>query len=221
LNILNDLIPMRREDIYKIGYPAKNAYMPFLRYVLKYADQDDKILDLGGGEGSHSLELKRFGFKIVCADINPDYIKLSQEKGVESYVMDASTLDFADNSFDIVLLFEVLEHVKNFKKILKESKRVARKYVLITVPNSEGYKDLGPHLTYDHFLAVDHVNFFAKKDLKVVLSEYFEKFEVEKAEPIVRIVGAPKFFNYIIMGLHKLRLFRSKNYYRLYAVAEV
>ncbi|MEG3224057.1 MAG: hypothetical protein BME94_00675 [Methanobacteriales archaeon Met13] len=212
---------MKKEDIFKIGYPAKVAHQPFWEYVSRHAQPQDRILDVGGGEGSHSLKLQNMGFKMVCVDINPDYIKMSQKKGVESYVMDATALDYADNSFDIVLLFEVLEHVKNFEDILKEAKRVAKKYVIITVPNSGDFKELGPYLTYDHFLAMDHVNFFSENDLENVLSKYFRKFKIEKGEPIVRIVGAPKFFSYILMGLYKLKLFRSKSYYRLYAVAEV
>lgn len=211
---------IKKEEIYKTGYPAKYAHLPFLEYVHKYTDPDDKILDLGGGEGSYSFELKKKGFKIVCADINSEYIRLSKEKGVESYVMDATSLDFPDNSFDVILLFEVLEHIQNFEDTLMEAKRVARKFILMTVPNSGEYEDLKP-LTYDHFLAADHVNFFTKTGLEDVLSEYFEKFEVEKAEPIFRVVGAPKLLSYILTGLYKLRLLQSKNYYRLYAVAEV
>jgi ubiquinone/menaquinone biosynthesis C-methylase UbiE len=212
---------MKKEEIFKIGYPAKVAHQPFWEYVSRYANTHDRILDVGGGEGSHSVKLQDMGFKMVCVDINPDYIKVSQQKGVESHVMDATALDYADNSFDLVLLFEVLEHVENFEDILKEAKRVAKKYVLITVPNSGDFKDLEPYLTYDHFLAKDHVNFFSKDDIEDILSKYFEKFVVEKGEPIVKVVGAPKFLNYLLIGLHRLKLLRSNNFYRLYAVAEV
>ena len=212
---------MKKDEIYKIGYPAKVAHQPFWEYVTRFANPNDSILDVGGGEGSHSLKLQEMGFKVACVDINPEYIEVSQKKGVESYVMDATALDYEDNSFDLVLLFEVLEHVENFEDILKEARRVARKYVLITVPNSGDYKDLDPYLTYDHFLAKDHVNFFSKGDLEGILSKYFESFLVEKGEPIIRVVGGPKFFNYLLVGLYKLKIFRSKHYYRLYAVAEV
>lgn len=212
---------MKKDEIYKIGYPAKVPHQPFLEYVSRHAQPPDRILDLGGGEGSHSLKLQDMGFKMVCVDINPAYIKLSQEKGVESYVMDATSLNYEDNSFDVVLLFEVLEHVENFEGIIKEAKRVAKKRVLLTVPNSGDFKELEPYLTYDHFLAADHVNFFSENDLQDILSKHFQRFKVEKGEPIIRVVGAPGFFNYLLIGLHKLGLIKPKTYYRLYAVAEV
>lgn len=214
---------MKKGSIYQIGHPAEKAYKPFINFVMKYADSGDKILDLGGGEGTYSTKLKKNGFDVICVDINEDYVKTSRERGVESYVMDGANLDFQDNSFDIILLIEVLEHVKNFDDILKEAKRVAKKYILITAPNCGGIENLKKYrLTYDHLLASDHVNFFTKKDLENVLSKDFEKFEVEEVEPIMEMVGLPTWLQYISMGLLKSKLIKANDiYYRLYAVIEV
>ncbi len=213
---------MEKEDIYAIGYPAKDAYNLFIKFVLKYAEKNDKVLDVGGGEGAYSYDLKKRGYNSICVDIDEKYIKRSKEKGVESYVMDGCNLDFPDNSFDIILLFEVLEHTKNFEDILKEAKRVASKYILITLPNCGGLEKLRPYLTYDHFLATDHVNFFTKKDFEYVLSKHFESFKINETEPIIRMIGLPIWMNYIARGLVKLNLIKSGEiYYRLCAVIEV
>lgn len=212
---------MNRKDIFTKGYPAKVAYEPFIKFVLKYAKNNDKILDVGGGEGAYSYELKKHGFNSVCVDIDDEYIKRAKEKGVESYIMDGSNLDFPDNSFNIILLFEVLEHVKNFDSILKEAKRVANNYILITVPNCGDFEKLKPYLTYDHFLAVDHNNFFTKNDLEDVLSRHFKKFKVQEKEPIIRTIGLPIWVTYVAKGLVKLNLVKTEVHYRLCAVIEV
>ena len=48
--------------------------------------------------------------------------------------LDAHMLPFRDNSFDTVLLMEVLEHVDDVEKVLKEALRVAKDIVLASYP---------------------------------------------------------------------------------------
>ena len=152
----------------------------------EHADPGNEILDLGGGKGAYSSELKRRGFKCVNVDINNGYLSKSRAKGVDSCAMDARFLGFKDKSFDIVLLFEVMEHIPHCDTVLEEAYRVARKHILITVPNCNDYGKLKEQrLAFDHFLRTDHVNFFAKEDLETLLSKHFNNFRVKEGEPIV------------------------------------
>jgi ubiquinone/menaquinone biosynthesis C-methylase UbiE len=48
--------------------------------------------------------------------------------------LDANMLPFRDNSFDTVLLMEVLEHVDDVERVLKEALRVAKDVVLVSYP---------------------------------------------------------------------------------------
>ncbi|GAH77252.1 unnamed protein product, partial [marine sediment metagenome] len=48
---------------------------------------------------------------------------------------DAHHLPFNDNSFDSVVIGELLEHVTNPVQVLKQATRVSRKKVIFTVPN--------------------------------------------------------------------------------------
>lgn len=65
--------------------------------------------------------------------------------------MDAKYLEYPDKFFDATLLFEVLEHINDPYKVLKEAKRVSRKYVPITVQNCRGCDKLSPKgLTFEH-----------------------------------------------------------------------
>jgi len=50
-------------------------------------------------------------------------------------LMDATDLKFNDNSFDIVFCRALLHHVENVNKIVREMKRVSRKYVVLLEPN--------------------------------------------------------------------------------------
>lgn len=149
------------------------AHIDFCR---KYAG--NKILDFGCATGNYIVELKKLGFSCVGVDVNERYIELASKKGIEAHVIN-DKLPFDDKTFDTVIMFELLEHVQEPEKILEEAKRVARKNILITVPNCTDFESLRRHrLTYEHLLELDHVNFFTKQSLAALLSCYFEHFTI-------------------------------------------
>ena len=213
---------MNRQEIYAIGFPAKNAYMPFIDFALDYATHGDKILDVGGGEGAYSAELIKRGFNCVNVDLNREYIRSSRARGVDSLISSATSMALKDRSFDVVLMFETLEHIVDFERALYEAKRVARKHILITVPNCGGYERLKRiNLTYDHFLATDHVNFFTKGSLEQVLSNYFSNIEVREVGPIWPSLMLPPCIRSPFRKLIEFGIIRPYAYYRLYAVVEI
>ena len=154
-----------------------------ISFCQQYAGK--RILDYGCATGSYCLKLKRLGFECVGVDINEEYIKIAQQRNVTAYVV-KDTLPFEDKSFDTVIMFELLEHVQNPEQVLKESKRVALKNILITVPNCGEFEALKKYgMTYDHFLDLDHINFFTKQDMERLFSKHFKRFRVEEREPII------------------------------------
>lgn len=216
---------MKKSDIFR---NTENWYLnmndcvsdELIEFAIQHAGNN--ILDVGCATGNYCVKLKERGFNCVGIDINKKYVKKSIENGVESYLMDAGELKFSDNSFDTILLFEVLEHVENPQQIIGEAKRVAKKNVLITVPNSTGFYDLRKHgLTYEHMLEKDHVNFFTKEDLENLLAKYYEYFKVEEREAMnFEIVNLPIWLRYPILIFSKLKLIKSSIYFRLYAIAK-
>ena len=200
-----------------------------------------RILDFGCATGGYCLELKRLGFECVGVDINEEYIKIAQQKGVEAHLI-KDRLPFSDNSFDTVIMFELLEHVEDPDGILKEAKRVAKKNILITVPNCEGFEVLRNYgLTYEHFLELDHISFFTKDSLRDLLSNHFDNFEISEEEPIMiegqpispMLFGSSGFFGNILVvpvwklvtllyriGIlrTKICMFKIKCYARLYTL---
>jgi len=218
---------MKKEEIFR---DAKNWYLEQSDYasskLISFATQytGKKILDVGCATGEYCKKLNKLGFKCVGVDINPEYVAKAKANGVEAYFMDAKSLRFPDNSFDTVLLFEILEHTNNPDDVLREAKRVARKNILITVPDCTNLSELRKiGLTYEHMLERDHVNFFMKEDLESLLSKYFREFKVEEREPIVALGVArlPWWLQKPVLLLYKLKLIKTDIYYRLFAVVEV
>ena len=121
---------MKKEDIFR---DTKNWYLDISNYASQHLitfavnNAGNKILDVGCATGEYSQKLNGLGFKCVGVDVNPEYIAKAKKNDVEAYVMNGKSLDFSNNSFDTVLLFEVLEHVNDPNGVLKEAKRVAKK----------------------------------------------------------------------------------------------
>jgi SAM-dependent methyltransferase len=182
-----------------------------------------RILDIGCATGDYLKALTAEGFNGVDVEMNPDYVEEAKGKGLDVYRMDAKSLQCPDKSFDTALLFEVLEHIDDPQAVLREAKRVAQKNVLITVPNCTGFHklcDMG--LTFEHMLEKDHINFFTKADLEMLLSREFADYDVREEEPMYPSVHKlPWRLRRTVTGLYRLMHLPPLAYFRLYAVASI
>lgn len=93
------------------------------------------ILDLGCGNGIITNYLADY-FDITGADRSAAALEMVRTKKMQC---NCNELPFDDNSFDLVLSSEMLEHLESkvLMETISEIKRVSRKYILISVPNSE------------------------------------------------------------------------------------
>jgi methionine biosynthesis protein MetW len=217
---------MKYEAIFrdtKNWYKSRSNYASERLIDFAVSHAGDTILDAGCATGDYMQRLGKQGYHCAGVDINSEYVNIARQKGLDAQVMDAKHLKFPDKSFDTVLLFEVLEHVDKPEDVLKEVRRVAKKNVLITVPNCTQFHRLRKaRLTYDHMLEKDHVNFFTKSDLESLLSQQFLQYHVHEGEPIfLGNIGLPRPVRYPLFLLYKLRLVSPDFYFRLYAVAQV
>lgn len=99
----------------------------------------ESILDVGCGEGFTLNRLKehKIGKKLEGLEYLQTAIDLGKEMYPDIKITQGSIyeLPYKDNSFDLVLCTEVLEHLEEPQKALKELVRVSNKYIVISVPN--------------------------------------------------------------------------------------
>jgi SAM-dependent methyltransferase len=211
-----------RDDVYQPGLPAKAGehYGAFVRFAARHAGQ--RILDLGCGYGAYSLALLKEGRSCVGCDVNLQYVKTAAASGLPAVVA-LDPLPFPDKSFDTVLLFEVIEHVPPIEAILKEAFRIARKNVLVTVPNAEDLDLLkGNDVTYAHMLSSDHVHFFDPESLSKLLRSFGGDIRVERGDPIYPYWFLSRSSGYYALRvLYRSGLVKPRFFSRLYAVADV
>ena len=118
------------------GLHPKHRLMNYHRFFLDNILEGDIVLDIGCGNGALAYDLAKKANKVVGIDLSPQNIELARQKyqssNVEYRVGDA-TKDLPNEKFNVVVLSNVLEHIKNRVKFLQKIKKLAPK-ILIRVP---------------------------------------------------------------------------------------
>lgn len=94
------------------------------------------VLDVGASDGFTSHIFAQCGHKVTACDISEIRVQRIKEDypEVEAVHCHGEELPFADGTFDVVVLGEVLEHCPNPGLLFSEACRVARERVVISVP---------------------------------------------------------------------------------------
>jgi len=98
--------------------------------------KNKRVLDVGcGAEAPLSFYLSKKGAKVKSGEIKEKFIKTAKKFAPEAKIslFFAESLPFKKESFDIVYLWDILEHVRDPQKTIKEAKRVCKKGGLIFV----------------------------------------------------------------------------------------
>lgn len=120
-----------------------NQYEQFLRnekvkYLLPYINEDMKILDIGGGDGScwNSIE-SRFTVDLLEFDIELSD-KSTYYRNIFLSNIEEENIECRCSKYDVVCLMGILEHVEDPVSLLKAAGQCAS-IVFITVPNAESF----------------------------------------------------------------------------------
>ena len=101
------------------------------------ASAPERILEVGLGEGEVAERVRaRFpSARFTGIDLpDPELAEAWSAKGIAGSFADIVSLPFADDTFDLVLAIEVLEHVPDPPAGLTELKRVGRADLVVSVP---------------------------------------------------------------------------------------
>ena len=105
--------------------------------ILDLIPSNSKVLDLGCGDGSLGYKLITMkSCEVSGVDLSEEVVKKAKEKGIVASVGDLEEgLEFPDETFDYVVICDVLEHVIEPLCLLKEALRVSKRYVIVAFPN--------------------------------------------------------------------------------------
>ena len=152
----------------------------------------ESILDVGCGEGVLTAQWadKLGERRIVGIDLDDAKLKAEWDKrqraNLEYKVEDATNLSYPDGEFDMATAIEVLEHVPDPERTVSEMARVAKRWVLVSVPREPLWRGLNmARLAYlkDLGNTPGHINHWSKRSFVSMLSRYGTVEEVRSPFP--------------------------------------
>jgi SAM-dependent methyltransferase len=136
-----------QKDFYSEYYEVEDKHWWFIgrrRVILRlldlyFAERDSEpreILDVGCGTGMMLGYLAGYG-TVRGVDADERAVSFCKKRGLDNVsLFDGLTLPFADNTFDLVTMFDVLEHIEDDRSAIGEVFRVLKAggTFMITVP---------------------------------------------------------------------------------------
>ncbi|MDD4251123.1 MAG: class I SAM-dependent methyltransferase [Candidatus ainarchaeum sp.] len=98
--------------------------------------KDDYFLEVGCAQGHYLKKAFKKTKNVFGIDISKEFITKAKKTGANVQITSGEKLPFKNNFFNFVLCTETIEHIPNWKKSIKEIKRVLKKngLVIITIP---------------------------------------------------------------------------------------
>ena len=173
---------------------ARLNYLDRLRKIMKTitrrmpAPAQNKIADIGCGQGNLSLLLAEQGYLVTAVDISPaylEYARLKQESGQVRWVQgNFDQLDLQDG-FDAIVLGELIEHCAYPEDFIQQAMQYLKPggILVVTTPNASMFRNSLPtfgqlrkredraHLETCQFGpdGADHLFLFTLPDLRLIL----------------------------------------------------
>ncbi|MEV0144560.1 MULTISPECIES: class I SAM-dependent methyltransferase [unclassified Nonomuraea] len=146
-------------------YRERRAILARELRALRRSGRPGKALDIGAAGGGNTRVLVRHGWDALVADYSETAVELARERGLRAIQADARKLPLPDESYDLVLAFDVLEHIDEDDRAAAEITRVLRRggTALITVP-------CDMRLWSAHDVASGHVRRYTRPTLRALLA---------------------------------------------------
>ena len=178
-----DNLPPNNDQIYNDG----ERYVPWLSgisrlehytryyFALELVERKN-VLDIACGEGYGSAILAKKSKKVVGVDVSPTVISHAKKKysKLDNLSFKEGSTDqipLNDNSVEVVVSFETLEHISQQDQMLSEIKRVLTKdgKLILSTPDKNNY------LAESDFENKHHIKELSISELKKLVSKYFLK----------------------------------------------
>lgn len=199
-----------RERKYNLElFDARHAAM--LNLIASYIQPPGKLLEVGAGAGFFLKAAERAGWDVAGIEISEAGVQFAQtELGLDVKQQTAEKITFDKGCFDVVVMFDVIEHLFDPNRALSSIRGVLRSggLLVIITPNFNSISRLAIGINWAVLSPAEHLYYFSEMDLKKILEE--NKFK--EVEVIRQYVGFGVFDTMNPRCTHAPHTLRAKAY---------
>ena len=119
---------MRRINVKKVDIVVKELYSDIV---------EKNILEVACGCAEFSISASHYAESINCIDIDDSRLNGSLPENVKFDMMDASRMNYSDESFDTIVLYNAFYHIySQWEEIKRECMRVLKSFGTIYIVSS-------------------------------------------------------------------------------------
>ena len=184
---LSEFSMIYQDNYYAYDFPKKKLSLArlgkgfiekgYIKLYKNLIDNSGSILDIGCGDGrllSLLKTAKNCNWKLYGLDFNKKGNKITKEKGIKIYEGKFEEARFKKESFDLVIMNEILEHLYDpYKSLIKVKEMLKPKgYLIIETPclGSWDYK-LFKNSYWGGYHIPRHLNIFSRNTIKLILKK--------------------------------------------------
>ncbi len=159
---------------YKIRTRRLNIF--YRKWIERFCVNKGMLLDIGCGDGSFISYMKNMGWDVYGVVINSAILKNTEEAlrpKIKVINGDLGEADFGEDSFDVVTLWNVFEHIRDSDNLLRAIKKVLRKdgLLVMQVPNTESLEARIFKKNWIHLDLERHAHHFSTRTLSAPLNK--------------------------------------------------
>lgn len=148
LSVVNRLLKLLLLPVWTVN--GMRAEMKHLRFMTLEHDKPGRLVDVGCGAGRFLRRMQKRGWEAEGVEFDPQAArKVTARYGIRVHVGDLRAAALADDSYDVVTMNQVMEHVFDPRGTLSECLRILKPggKLIMTTPNvnSVGAREFGPY----------------------------------------------------------------------------
>lgn len=188
----------------------ENRYSGYLKRIKRFKG-GGALLDIGCNIGMFMKVANQKGFAVTGVEMNPSCAAYGKEKfGFDIRASSLQDATFPDKEFDVVTIFDVLEHIPDMHGFLIEVNRILKAGGLLVAqsPNLDSFMAWLMRGNWSWLTPPDHLYHFTPRALESILKAHgFEVMVIRTWEPAADFSG--NIFSSLPAGGLAGRIFRK------------
>jgi SAM-dependent methyltransferase len=147
-------------------------YGPMLAFIRQQALEGRRLLEVGTGAGLFLKAAERSGWEVAGLELSPEGAAFARDRlGLNVRQERAEEMSFPDRSFDVAVMFDVIEHLLDPRAVVEATRRALRPggTLIVGTPNLSALTHAALGVDWAVLSPLEHLYYFTEGTLTALL----------------------------------------------------